>query len=66
MNMPEGRINRTTWKVQAHPPLPLLALDRNEWDKNQLVPWTGSQDPRWIDVVINNQDFTGHPFHLVR
>jgi hypothetical protein len=54
-------MNDTSWKVQESPPLPLLALDREQWDKNQLVPWTG-KDPKWVDIVVNNIDFTGHPF----
>jgi hypothetical protein len=64
LNKPKGRMNDTSWKVQETPPLPLLALDREQWDKNQLVPWTG-KDPKWVDIVVNNIDFTGHPFHLV-
>jgi FtsP/CotA-like multicopper oxidase with cupredoxin domain len=41
-----------------------LALDRAQWDKNQLAPWTG-KDLKWVDIVVNNIDFMGHPFHLV-
>jgi hypothetical protein len=64
LNKPKGRMNDTSWKVQESPNLPLLALDRSQWDKNQLVLWTG-KDPKWVDIVVNNIDFTGHPFHLV-
>ncbi|KAH8900175.1 hypothetical protein GQ53DRAFT_869529 [Thozetella sp. PMI_491] len=53
-------VNQTIWAPQT---LPLLALDRDDWDKHQLVPWTGSQ-PVWVELVINNIDTTGHPFHL--
>jgi FtsP/CotA-like multicopper oxidase with cupredoxin domain len=30
------------------------------------VPFTGpiSSDPYWVDIVINNLDEKGHPFHL--
>lgn len=60
--VPTGFLNRTHWAPQS---LPLLAVDRLNWDSNQLVPWTGNK-PVWIDLIINNLDGTGHPFHLVR
>lgn len=63
-NVPMGIMNRTSWQPQANPPKPLLLLDRSEWDRNQLVPWTGA-DPAWVDVVVNNVDEYGHSFHLV-
>ncbi|OJJ51726.1 hypothetical protein ASPZODRAFT_55640 [Penicilliopsis zonata CBS 506.65] len=59
-NIPMGFINRTHWKKQ---PQPLLSLGREDWNSYQLVPWTGPE-PAWIDIVINNMDVTGHPFHL--
>lgn len=59
--IPTGFINRTHWEPQS---LPLLASDRQVWDDHQLVPWTGDK-PAWVDLVINNLDGTGHPFHLV-
>jgi FtsP/CotA-like multicopper oxidase with cupredoxin domain len=59
-NIPTGSINKTSWKPQR---TPLLALDRSQWDEHQLVPWTGSS-AKWIDVVVNNEDDHGHPFHL--
>jgi hypothetical protein len=34
------------------------------WDQNQLVPCVGVG--RWVDIVVNNLDDRGHPFHLVR
>lgn len=58
---PTGFLNRTHWKPQNPP---LLSIERQAWDEHQLVPWTGSK-PTWIDLVINNLDGTGHPFHLV-
>jgi hypothetical protein len=62
--IPLGFLNRTTWSQQSSPSLPLLTLEREDWDKHQLVAWTG---PRagWVDIVVNNIDGTGHPFHLV-
>lgn len=63
--VPLGFLNRTTWRKQSSPSLPLLALERGDWDKHQLVAWTGSE-PGWVDIVVNNLDSAGHPFHLVR
>ncbi|KAL1859074.1 hypothetical protein VTK73DRAFT_7603 [Phialemonium thermophilum] len=57
---PMGFVNRTTWKAQESP---LITVDRGSWDDQQLVPWTGPE-PGWVDLVINNIDTTGHPFHL--
>ncbi|PSR82485.1 multicopper oxidase-domain-containing protein [Coniella lustricola] len=59
-NIPTGFINRTHWSQQEEP---LLSLERSEWDDHQLVPWTAAQ-PKWVELVINNLDSTGHPFHL--
>ncbi|RFU31596.1 hypothetical protein B7463_g4715, partial [Scytalidium lignicola] len=66
-NAPRGFINRTTWAPQASPNKPLIELHRSEWDKNQLVPWVGLEDSsktKWVDIVVNNLDEKGHPFHL--
>ena len=60
-NIPTSFINRTTWEPQSRP---LISLNRDEWDNHQLVPWTGSE-PCWVELVINNMDAAGHPFHLV-
>ena len=60
-SIPKGFVNRTTWEPQA---TPLISLDRDSWDKHQLVPWTGSMEV-WAELTINNVDATGHPFHLV-
>lgn len=59
--IPKGVVNRTSWEPQA---LPLLAMKRDDWDQNQLVPWTGPE-VGWVELTINNIDGTGHPFHLV-
>lgn len=65
-NVPSGFINRTTWTPQSSP---LINLDRSEWDKHQLVPRIPiSPDPvneTWVDIIVNNLDEKGHPFHLV-
>ncbi|TVY91410.1 Laccase [Lachnellula willkommii] len=67
-NVPVGFINRTTWAAQSSPPEPLVDLDREDWDKNQLVPWIpisrDQSSPTWVDIVVNNLDEKGHPFHL--
>ena len=69
-NVPVGFINRTTWVAQSSPLEPLMNLPREDWDKNQLVPWIPvSRDKlkaTWVDIVVNNLDEKGHPFHLVR
>ncbi|RAL05428.1 laccase [Aspergillus ibericus CBS 121593] len=70
-NIPYGFFNRTSWK----PPTttPLIDIPREEWDENQLVISTGASTPPlssdhdngiWIDLVVNNLDDSGHPFHL--
>ncbi|KAB8253740.1 multicopper oxidase-domain-containing protein [Aspergillus pseudonomiae] len=59
-NIPNGFFNRTSWRPQ--PDTPLNTLPREKWDDNQFsfaVP-----DSEWIDVVVNNLDEGGHPFHL--
>lgn len=63
-NVPSGFINRTTWAPQVSPAKPLVETDRSMWDQNQLVPRV--EVGRWVDIVVNNLDDRGHPFHLVR
>lgn len=68
-NVPHGFINQTTWKPQQNPQSPLISLSREYWDQNQFVPnidvsaFTGIDGP-WVDLVVNNLDDGGHPFHL--
>lgn len=62
--IPAGVLNHTIWKMQDDPKAPLLALDRELWDENQFVLWTGSETT-WVEIVVNNLDQQGHPFHLV-
>jgi len=59
---PEGQINHTSWKID-HENLPLISAERKDWDSKLLVPWTG-KEKKWVEVVVNNEDVTGHPFHL--
>ena len=65
-NEPRGFINNTSWKPQTKPEAPLIAVDRDLWDKNQFVPRIRYErdKPLWLDIVINNLDEEGHPFHL--
>ncbi|KAL1872857.1 hypothetical protein Plec18167_006507 [Paecilomyces lecythidis] len=62
-NIPYGFFNRTTWKPQADPPIPLISLPRHQWDRNQLAVVTGPE-PEWVDLIVNNLDEGPHPFHL--
>jgi hypothetical protein len=61
LSRPKGFVNHTYWESQD---LPLISLNRESWNVHQLVPWTGSK-ATWVQLVINNIDGTGHPFHLV-
>ncbi|KAF1734621.1 Laccase-1 [Beauveria bassiana] len=70
---PWGEINHTSWVWKDPTAKPLLALDRDEWangteQANTLrtfrAPWYKDGHDRWIDLVVNNVDDKGHPFHL--
>ncbi|TVY28515.1 Laccase-2, partial [Lachnellula hyalina] len=61
-NIPKGFINRTSWEARAGKP-PLLALNRSDWDE-AFVPWISPGIGMWVDIVLNNMDDRGHPFHL--
>jgi FtsP/CotA-like multicopper oxidase with cupredoxin domain len=72
-NIPMGFINHTSWSPQSSPPEPLVALSREQFDKNQFCPHiplfhndtaSDSHSDGWIEIVINNLDDGGHPFHL--
>lgn len=75
-NRPVGIVNHSSWMIADSKAKPLLALDPKEWSKSTKqpssiqklqVPWfQQSGDRRWIELVLNNMDDTGHPFHLVR
>lgn len=71
---PWGEVNHTSWVWKDPNAKPLLALDRDQWAKgteqaNKLrtfdAPWYAAGQDRWIDLVVNNIDDKGHPFHLV-
>jgi hypothetical protein len=63
-NTPRGFINQTTWQLKNHEYSPLLASDRIKWG-NAFVPYIEYGSDRWVDIVLNNFDDKGHPFHLV-
>lgn len=68
-NVPYGYFNHTSWAPQQNPPVPLNGLPREKWDKKQLALVVGNEEQEkgsiWVDLVVNNLDDTGHPFHLV-
>ncbi|KAK2601768.1 hypothetical protein QQS21_004652 [Conoideocrella luteorostrata] len=70
---PWGELNHTSWVWKNPTAKPLLATDRNTWGNgteqaNPLrtfnVPWFEAGERRWLDLVVNNIDDKGHPFHL--
>lgn len=63
-NRPKGYINHTYWIPQDKP---LIDLPRAQWDEHQLVASITKPEASdvWVDIVINNVDELGHPFHLV-
>lgn len=71
---PWGELNHTSWMWKDPQARPLLAIDRTEWENgteqaNPLrtfrVPRYEAGEDRWLDLVVNNVDDKGHPFHLV-
>ncbi|KAK2747994.1 hypothetical protein FQN57_001585 [Myotisia sp. PD_48] len=62
-NSPFGYFNHTSWRPQAKPSLPLISLDRKNWDENQFAISMGPK-PIWVDLIVNNLDEGPHPFHL--
>ncbi|OAA53357.1 ferro-O2-oxidoreductase [Cordyceps fumosorosea ARSEF 2679] len=70
---PWGEVNHTSWVWRDPTAKPLLALERDRWadgteQANNLrtfhAPWFRDGQGRWIDLVVNNVDDKGHPFHL--
>ena len=63
-NVPMGYINHTSWRSSSSP---LISSPRNHWENGtQFVPHipSSSSDYDFMDLVINNIDDSGHPFHL--
>lgn len=72
---PWGELNHTSFVWRNAHAKPLLAMDNATWangteQANPLrelhVPAFESGESRWMELVVNNIDDRGHPFHLVR
>lgn len=71
-NHPTGDVNHTAWVLADPNAKPMLALDRADWGNVtkqpspiQLFKVPYFEDGGWMDLVINNMDDRGHPFHMV-
>lgn len=77
-NRPAGLFNHSSWIVKDAFAPPLLAVDEEKWadlakEPSPLQNFTVStfaasaadDKTRWLDMVVNNLDDKGHPFHLV-
>jgi hypothetical protein len=60
-HIPKGFMNRTNWIPHAEP---LIKSPRSEWDEHQFMPEIGGNG-ECVDIVVNNRDDKGHPFHFV-
>jgi hypothetical protein len=60
-HIPMAFLNGTNWVSQVEP---LISVPRTEWDERQFVPEIKG-NMEWVDIVVNNRDDKGHPFHLV-
>ncbi|KAI9695153.1 MAG: hypothetical protein M1820_008859 [Bogoriella megaspora] len=63
-NVPMGYINHTSWRSSS---APLILQPRTYWENGtQFVPFIPYSDHEhaFVDIVINNLDDSGHPFHL--
>lgn len=63
-NRPKGFINRTSWPSERGAK-PLVDMERTEWENQYFIPRLTAGSNRWVDIVLNNMDDKGHPFHLV-
>lgn len=74
-NHPVGSINHTSWITPDSKESPLLSLEREKWagvvpQPTRVhkfdIPWfKNSGAEHWVEIVVNNFDDKGHPFHLV-
>ncbi len=72
---PWGELNHTSFVWRDGHAKPLLAMDKTTWEngteqanplrKFRVPEFEGGED-RWMELVVNNIDDRGHPFHLVR
>ncbi|KAG6006943.1 hypothetical protein E4U21_006562 [Claviceps maximensis] len=72
-NEPWAELNHTSWMWQDPYEKPLLAMNKDAWHSgteqaNPLrifkVPRFEAGEQRWMDLVVNNVDDRGHPFHF--
>ncbi|KAG9231822.1 hypothetical protein BJ875DRAFT_443723 [Amylocarpus encephaloides] len=59
----EGFINQTSWEITRPRKPPLTALERLGWG-DSFIPYIQSGESQWVDIIPNNFDDRGHPFHL--
>ncbi|KAG5959414.1 hypothetical protein E4U57_000704 [Claviceps arundinis] len=72
-NEPWGELNHTSWMWKDPYAKPLLAINATAWQNGTeqanpfrafKVPRFEAGEERWMDLVVNNVDDRGHPFHL--
>lgn len=74
-NSPVGTVNHTSWIIVDPKRKPLISLEQKYWSEATKQP-SRIQKLRvphfrqfgkdiWVELVVNNLDDTGHPFHLV-
>lgn len=74
-NQPVGSFNHSSWIPKDPTAEPMLALEPSQWSTaaKQLVKGTSFNVPKysqsgrsqWLQLVVNNVDDKGHPFHVV-
>lgn len=76
-NQPVGIFNHSSWILNDSQAKPLLALDESDWEQVTNQPSAvqhlnvpsfsmGDAEEKWMELVVNNMDDKGHPFHMVR
>ncbi|UNI19384.1 hypothetical protein JDV02_005569 [Purpureocillium takamizusanense] len=70
---PWGELNHTSWVWENPKAKPLLAMNKADWENGTVqanpmrsfhVPWFEADNERWLELIVNNVDDKGHPFHL--
>lgn len=74
-NSPVGTVNHTSWVIVDPKRKPLISLEQKYWSEATKQPskiqklrvphFRQFGKDRWVELVVNNLDDTGHPFHLV-
>jgi FtsP/CotA-like multicopper oxidase with cupredoxin domain len=64
-NEPHGFINNSMWNMSPSEP-PIIDRPRAAWPTDHLIPHIpyNASSPLWVDIVLNNRDEEGHPFHI--